>query len=124
MGNNQSNPCKELGVQGKLIGIDQLDALWTMYDKNNNGTLEADELEAFCHDFGQAIDHQIPPYQANKLFQTYATGSGLTKEQFLSLFVDLARYLSKYRMKMTEALSSHGTDTKLPIPRRKKVVYL
>ena len=115
MGNKQSNPCKVLGFQGKQIGTAQLEELWNKYDKNHNGILEAEEVEAFCHDFGQAIDHPISSADASQLFQTHATGSGLTKEQFFGLFVDFVHDLDasdpgSSRLSMTQSLVSHGTD--------------
>ena len=112
MGNEHSNPCKELGFQGKTIGTAQLEELWKKYDKNQNGILEVDEVTAFCHDFGQALNHPISSSEAKKLFDLHSTGKGLTKDQFFGLFVDVAHDVASpsSRVSMTQSLLSHGTD--------------
>ena len=120
MGSSQSNPCRALGFEGKPIGTAQLQELWNKYDKNHNGILEADEVEKFCLDLGQAINHPISVSEAKALYDAHNTGTGLTKDQFFSLFVAVAQEAdqsdpSASRLNMTESLLSHGSD-EVPSP--------
>ena len=37
MGNSSSNPCKELGFEGKVIGTAELNELWTKFPTQHFG---------------------------------------------------------------------------------------
>jgi Ca2+-binding EF-hand superfamily protein len=80
MGNN---PCKQMGVSGKIIGSKQLRALWQKYDKNKDGMLSREESLVFFKDFARAVGGTVTNEDASSTFDELAGGKGyLTASEF------------------------------------------
>src|SRR3989338_10210144 len=121
MGNHHgsTNPCAELGLNGKTIGTAELTGLWDKYDADKSGKLDGKETVSFLQDFGTTMGRPISKSEAESYYQTHNSGgSGLTKDQFFGLFVEVAQEITKDpvagRLGMTASLLDHSGAADLP----------
>src|SRR3989338_4472983 len=121
MGNHHgsTNPCAELGLNGKTIGTAELTGLWDKYDADKSGKLDGKETVSFLQDFGVTMGRPISKSEAKSYYQTHNHGgSGLTKDQFFGLFVETAQEITKDpasgRLGMTASLLDHSGVSDVP----------